>query len=58
MSLHPDGRAHNIQVRQSLGLGLDQRAIQAIQQWQFEPGRKDGAPVKVTATVEVNFRLL
>ena len=58
VEIWPDGRAHNIQIRQSLGLGLDQRAIQAVQQWWFEPGRKDGVPVKVAATIEVNFRLL
>ena len=54
----PDGRAHNIRVIRSLGLGLDEKAIEAVQQWQFAPGKKDGAPVKVMATIEVNFRLL
>ncbi|MBI1357162.1 MAG: TonB family protein [Acidobacteria bacterium] len=54
----PDGRAHNIRVIRSLGLGLDEKAIEAVQQWQFAPGKKDGAPVKVQATIEVNFRLL
>jgi len=54
----PDGFAHNIQVVKSLGLGLDQKAAEAVAQWQFSPGMKDGSPVPVTATVEVNFRLL
>ena len=54
----PDGRAHNVRVIRSLGLGLDEKAIQAVQQWEFVPGRKDGAPVKVSAQIEVNFRLL
>jgi protein TonB len=54
----PDGRAHNIRVVRSLGLGLDEKAIAAVQQWEFVPGRKEGAPVKVTAQIEVNFRLL
>ena len=53
-----DGRAHNIRVIQSLGLGLDEKAIQAVQEWQFVPGKKDGIPVKVRANVEVNFRNL
>ena len=53
-----DGRAHNIRVIQSLGLGLDEKAIQAVQKWKFVPGKKDGIPVKVRANVEVNFRLL
>jgi TonB family protein len=54
----PDGFAHNIQVVRSLGLGLDQKAAEAVAQWQFSPGIKDGSPVPVAATVEVNFRLL
>ena len=54
----PDGRAHNIRVVRSLGLGLDEKAIQAVQEWKFVPGKKDGIPVKVRANVEVNFRLL
>ena len=53
-----DGRAHNIRVIRSLGLGLDEKAIQAVQEWKFVPGKKDGIPVKVRANVEVNFRLL
>ena len=54
----PDGKAHNIRVIRSLGLGLDQIAIDAVQKWRFVPGKKDRVPVKVRANVEVNFRLL
>lgn len=54
----PDGKAHNIRVIRSLGLGLDQKAIDAVQKWRFVPGKKDRVPVKVRANVEVNFRLL
>lgn len=54
----PDGRAHNVRVIRSLGLGLDEKAIEAVQQWEFVPGKKDGQSVKVAASVEVNFRLL
>ena len=52
------GRARNITVRQSLGLGLDQRAVEAVTQWKFRPGYAGGRPVVTTALVEVNFRLL
>jgi protein TonB len=48
----------NLRVIRGLGLGLDERAIAAVAQWRFEPGRENGAPVDVQATVEVNFRLL
>jgi periplasmic protein TonB len=53
-----DGHAQNIQVRRSLGLGLDEKAIEAVRKWLFIPGKKDGKPVRVAATIEVNFRLL
>lgn len=52
-----DGRPHDVRVQSSLGMGLDEKAIEAIRQWKFEPGRKDGVPVSVQVNVEVNFRL-
>jgi TonB family protein len=56
--IRPDGRAHNIGVRKGLGRGLDGKAMEAIEKWTFQPGQKDGKPVAVAATIEVNFRLL
>jgi len=53
-----DGRARNLRVTRSLGLGLDEKAIEAVAKWRFRPGYKDGRPVTVAATIEVNFRLL
>ena len=53
-----DGVARNIQVARGLGLGLDDNAVSAITNWRFQPGTKDGAPVPVMATIEVNFRLM
>ncbi|MFB3779367.1 MAG: energy transducer TonB [Bryobacteraceae bacterium] len=48
----------NFKVIRALGLGLDEKAIEAVQKWRFRPAYKDGKPVAVMATVEVNFRLL
>ncbi len=48
----------NFKVVRPLGLGLDEKAIEAVQKWRFKPGQKDGRPVAVMATIEVNFRLL
>lgn len=53
----PDGRTKDIRVQRSLGLGLDEKAIEAVKTWKFEPARKDGQPVAVQINVEVNFRL-
>jgi TonB family protein len=53
-----DGTAQDMRVVRSLGFGLDDKAVQAISQWHFKPGTKDGEPVTVMATIEVNFRLL
>jgi TonB family protein len=54
----PDGFAHNMQVVRGLGLGLDEKAVEAVGKWHFKPGSKNGVPVTVQATIEVNFRLL
>jgi len=53
----PDGRPRDIRVARSLGLGLDEKAIEAVKTWKFEPAKKDGTPVAVQINVEVNFRL-
>ena len=52
------GHAANVTVVRPLGLGLDEKAMEAILQWRFRPGLKDGQPVSTQAQVEVNFKLL
>jgi TonB family protein len=52
-----DGRPSNIRVLSSLGMGLDERAIEAVKNWKFEPAMKDGHPVRVEIAVEVDFHL-
>jgi TonB family protein len=58
VEIGPDGAAHNIKIVRSLDPGLDEKAIEAVSQWRFRPGMKDGVPVTVAARIEVNFRLL
>ncbi|MDP9055251.1 MAG: energy transducer TonB [Acidobacteriota bacterium] len=53
-----DGHARDIHVVKSLGMGLDEKAIEAVEKWKFKPGMKGGQAVNVRATIEVNFRLL
>src|SRR6266567_1945689 len=52
-----DGRPSGIRVLSSLGMGLDEKAIEAVKNWKFEPAMKDGHPVRVEIAVEVDFHL-
>ena len=52
-----DGRATNIRVVHALGMGLDEKAIDAVKRWKFKPAMQDGKPVAVQMAVEVAFRL-
>ncbi len=53
-----NGLPRDIHVVRPLGLGLDQKAIEAVQKWRFRAGMKGGRPVSTQATIEVSFRLL
>jgi TonB family protein len=55
--INENGLADNLQVQRSLDPGLDQKAIEAVQQWRFEPGRLEDKAVAVMATIEINWRL-
>ncbi len=52
-----EGSPRQIRVQQAAGMGLDERAIDAVRQWRFEPATKNGQPVPVRLLVETNFRL-
>ncbi|HEY1679853.1 MAG TPA: energy transducer TonB [Candidatus Sulfotelmatobacter sp.] len=52
-----DGRTHDLRVRQSLGMGLDEKAIEAVKNWRFRPAMLNGQPVASQIAVEVDFRL-
>ncbi len=53
----PTGRVRDIRVVRSVGLGLDEKATDAVEKWRFTPGMRDGHAVAVQVNVEVNFRL-
>jgi len=52
-----NGRPTQIRVINALGMGLDEKAIESVRNWKFEPGQKDGHPVAVEIAVEVDFHL-
>ena len=49
------GAPKDVHVVRSLGKGVDESAVEAVQQWQFEPARKGGQSVAVRITVEIRF---
>jgi periplasmic protein TonB len=53
----PDGRPRDLRIARSLGMGLDQKAVDAVTKWRFAPAIKDGQPVAVQVNIEVSFRL-
>ena len=52
------GRVANIRVVKSLGLGLDEKAKEAVLKWRFRPAMASGRPVTAPAQVQVTFHLL
>jgi TonB family protein len=51
------GATTDISILRPLGFGLDDAAVEAVKTWTFKPAERDGQPVPVAITVEVNFRL-
>ena len=51
------GVPQNPRIVRALGMGLDEKALEAVRRYRFKPAMKDGKPVPVMITVEVNFRL-
>jgi protein TonB len=51
------GHPRDIRVIRGLGFGLDAKAMEAVKQWKFQPALKDGRPVDVQISVEVEFHL-
>jgi TonB family protein len=52
------GMVKNVKVVRGVGMGLDEKAIEAVSKWKFKPGMKNGQPVAVMANIVVTFRLL
>ncbi|HEX5228489.1 MAG TPA: energy transducer TonB [Bryobacteraceae bacterium] len=52
------GNVGAVRVQRGLGLGLDEKAIDAVSHWRFHPGVLNGKPVATEARVQVHFQLL
>jgi TonB family protein len=57
LTVREDGTASDVCLLNALGHGLDEKAIDAVKRWKFQPAMKDGQPVPVRLSVEVDFRL-
>ena len=51
------GSTRDLQIVRPLGMGLDEKAVEAVSTWKFDAAKKDGKPVAVGVDVEVSFRL-
>jgi TonB family protein len=56
-TVDPEGHFSDLCLTQAAGSGLDEKAMEAVRKWKFEPARLDGQPVSVRIVVEVDFRL-
>jgi TonB family protein len=57
LTIGTDGRPHDIKIEKPLGYGLDEKALEAVRQWRFQPALKDGKPVETQTSVSLEFKL-
>ena len=57
MTVNPRGTVEDVWVVRPVGMGLDEKAAEAVRQYRFEPARYNGRPVSVQLNVEVNFQI-
>jgi len=55
--VEPDGTPDHIRIARPAGMGLDEKALEAVSQYRFAPATRDGQPVRVEMYVEVNFQI-
>jgi len=51
------GRPTHVRVARGVGMGLDEKAVEAVRQYKFKPATQNGKPVKVDLYIDVNFRI-
>jgi TonB family protein len=56
--IQADGHPTNIVVVKRLGKGLDEKAVEAVSGWRFQPAYRDRKPVPVIVNIEVTFHLM
>ena len=57
LQVDANGRPMHVRVLRGIGLGLDEKAMEAVRQYKFKPAMENGHPVVVEMNVEVNFQI-
>ena len=52
-----NGLPSHVRVVRGVGMGLDEKAIEAVRQYKFKPAMMNGKPVKVDLYIDVNFQI-
>jgi TonB family protein len=52
-----NGMPQNVHVTKGVGMGLDEKAVEAVKQYRFKPATENGKPVAVFENIEVNFKI-
>jgi len=53
-----DGTPSHVRVVRGVGMGLDEKAVEAVRKYKFRPATKDGKPVAVDLYIDVNFEIM
>jgi TonB family protein len=53
----PQGMPQHVHVVRQLGMGLDEKAVEAVRQYKFKPAMYQGKAVPVEVNIEVNFQI-
>ena len=54
--MHAEGHLKNLCLQILAGFGLDDEAAEAVRQYRFKPATKDGKPIAMCVTIEVNYQ--
>jgi TonB family protein len=55
--VNEDGLPNDLRVVKSVGYGLDEKALDAVSRYRFQPAMRDGQPIAARIAVEINFNL-
>lgn len=56
--VNEQGDPESVEVKKSLEEDLDQEAVEAVKQWKFRPGTKQGKAVAVRLSIEIEFKTI